>query len=311
MTAGAPGNSVLLRFLNAGLRSHTPAIVGLDMGLVAEDGNPYPGLDQAAERRAPARGQDARRPRRHARRRRDVRALRPHADLQQQQPAGRRVAGDTAGGHRLRAAPAPTVYAVNDSYTVTEDTALTSLRPSVLANDVGLSGATVDGGERTVQRHARAQRRRLVHLHAEPELLGQRRLHLQRQPRQATATPPRSRSNVSFVNDAPVAAADGPYVNAIGPTITVDAAHGVLGNDADPDGDALTAVIDGTRPAGSTLNPDGSFTYTGGSAGQHRDASRTRRGSQRAVQPPRDGHAEDQPGRQHRPERAGSPAALQ
>ena len=35
---------MLLRFLNAGLRSHTPAIVGLEMGLIAEDGNRYPGL---------------------------------------------------------------------------------------------------------------------------------------------------------------------------------------------------------------------------------------------------------------------------
>ena len=50
--------------------------------------------------------------------------------------------------------------------------------------------------------------------------------------------------NVSFVNDAPVANPDGPYTNAVGSTVTVDAAHGVLGNDADPDGDALTAVLD-------------------------------------------------------------------
>ena len=54
--------------------------------------------------------------------------------------------------------------------------------------------------------------------------------------------------NVSFANDAPVAAADA-YVNTIGPNITV-AAPGVLGNDADPDGDTLTAVLDsGSRHA--------------------------------------------------------------
>ena len=35
--------AVLLRLLNAGSRSHTPAIVGLDMTLIAEDGNVYPG----------------------------------------------------------------------------------------------------------------------------------------------------------------------------------------------------------------------------------------------------------------------------
>jgi len=47
--------------------------------------------------------------------------------------------------------------------------------------------------------------------------------------------------NVSFDNDAPAAAADGPYVNS-GPTLTVDVAHGVLGNDSDPEGDTLTAA---------------------------------------------------------------------
>ena len=40
---GSP-SSVLLRLLNAGLHSHTPSIVGLELGLIAEDGNPYPGL---------------------------------------------------------------------------------------------------------------------------------------------------------------------------------------------------------------------------------------------------------------------------
>ena len=44
LPAGAPGKSVMLRLLNAGLRSHTPSIVGLDMALIAENGNAYPGL---------------------------------------------------------------------------------------------------------------------------------------------------------------------------------------------------------------------------------------------------------------------------
>jgi hypothetical protein len=39
----ATGN-VLLRLLNAGSRTHVPALVGLPMSLVAEDGNPLPGL---------------------------------------------------------------------------------------------------------------------------------------------------------------------------------------------------------------------------------------------------------------------------
>jgi Ca2+-binding RTX toxin-like protein len=68
---------------------------------------------------------------------------------------------------------------------------------------------------------------------------------------------------------------DGPYINnppATNPDsytvksnteLTVDAAHGVLANDIDYDGDPLTAVSDG-QPAHGTvvLNADGSFTYT-------------------------------------------------
>ena len=40
-------------------------------------------------------------------------------------------------------------------------------------------------------------------------------------------------------------------------------ADGVLSNDRDPDGDALTAVLAGQPKQGSvSLQPDGSFTYT-------------------------------------------------
>jgi hypothetical protein len=77
--------------------------------------------------------------------------------------------------------------------------------------------------------------------------------------------------NVSFENDAPVAAGDGPYINAVGTAISIDAAHGVLGNDTDVDGDTLTAVLfigaGCPDPAGDlTLDPEGSFTYTGAAA---------------------------------------------
>ena len=65
---------------------------------------------------------------------------------------------------------------------------------------------------------------------------------------------------VEAVNDEPVAE-DDVYTTGEGVALTVPA-PGVLGNDSDADGDALTAslvndVSDGTL----TLNPDGSFTY--------------------------------------------------
>ena len=62
---------------------------------------------------------------------------------------------------------------------------------------------------------------------------------------------------------APVAANDGPYsVNEDSPLSV--AAPGVLGNDSDPDGNPITAVLvtGPTHSAAFQLNADGSFTYT-------------------------------------------------
>ena len=41
--AVATTGNVLLRFVNAGLRMHVPTVVGLDLALIAEDGNVLPG----------------------------------------------------------------------------------------------------------------------------------------------------------------------------------------------------------------------------------------------------------------------------
>ena len=41
MSAGAVGNRVLLRFLNAGLQTHAPNLLGMYMSVIAEDGNVY------------------------------------------------------------------------------------------------------------------------------------------------------------------------------------------------------------------------------------------------------------------------------
>jgi VCBS repeat-containing protein len=63
-------------------------------------------------------------------------------------------------------------------------------------------------------------------------------------------------------NQVPVAAAD-TYTTPAGTALTVPAASGVLANDSDPEGHALTAVV-ATQPTHGTLTlgSDGSFTYT-------------------------------------------------
>src|SRR6185436_18444099 len=66
---------------------------------------------------------------------------------------------------------------------------------------------------------------------------------------------------VSAVNDAPVAAADA-YAVAEDGVLNV-AGSGVLANDGDVEGSALTAALIGTTSNGAlTLNADGSFSYT-------------------------------------------------
>src|SRR5690606_36187595 len=65
---------------------------------------------------------------------------------------------------------------------------------------------------------------------------------------------------VTAVNDAPVAINDS-YATNEDEQLTV-AAMGVLGNDSDVEGAALTAVLVGNPSHGTvTLNPDGSFVY--------------------------------------------------
>jgi hypothetical protein len=74
-------------------------------------------------------------------------------------------------------------------------------------------------------------------------------------------------SNVATVTievgqaDQPPVAADDSYTAAENMTLTVSA-PGVLGNDSDPDGDTLSAVLVGSPSNGTlAMNPDGSFIY--------------------------------------------------
>ena len=69
------------------------------------------------------------------------------------------------------------------------------------------------------------------------------------------------RLNTTVTNQAPTAAAD-TYTTAEDTTLTVNA-PGMLGNDSDPDGNQLSAVL-GSGPSHGTiaLNANGAFTYT-------------------------------------------------
>jgi VCBS repeat-containing protein len=68
--------------------------------------------------------------------------------------------------------------------------------------------------------------------------------------------------NVNPVNDKPTAANDA-FATSEDTSLTVDAAGGLLTNDADVDGDTLTPTVTSQPLHGTvTVNPDGSFSYT-------------------------------------------------
>ena len=81
---------------------------------------------------------------------------------------------------------------------------------------------------------------------------------------QTSSAPATVTITVTPVNDAPVALGES-YVLEEDVTLEVDAATGLLGNDSDIDGDALTSVlVTDTARGALSLNDDGSFSYTPG-----------------------------------------------
>jgi len=268
---GSATQDVLLRLLNAGLRSHTPSLVGIEMGLVAEDGNPYPGLIRQQSGALLPAGKTL-----------DALVAMPADNITyalfDHLPTFSNESLPNNGGSSIATlqvgtgTPPPsaaTIYTVNDTYAVPEDANPFTAVVSVLMNDVGLSSATATvtvvkdplNGKITMNPDG------TFSYTPNPDFSGFDGFTysaddgMNKYPGQATLA-------VSFVNDAPMANADA-YVNTIGPDITVEA-PGVLGNDRDPDGDPLTAVtmLDVAPASGTvTLLADGSFTYTGGTPG--------------------------------------------
>jgi hypothetical protein len=70
--------------------------------------------------------------------------------------------------------------------------------------------------------------------------------------------------DVMLTSNRPPVAANDSYSTGQDTPLTIDAAHGLLVNDSDPDGDQLTVGSIASVSPGSqlALNPDGSFTYT-------------------------------------------------
>ena len=266
-TASLTDNTALLRLVNAGLRSHTPSLVGVEMGLIAEDGNAYPGQ-----------------PRRHsavllpAGKTLDAIIDLPNADQtyslfdrmptfsNELLPNGGSLANLQVGAGSPPITD-PINLANNDAYDVAEDTPLAVGGAGVLGNDDGLTNATAVSGvaHGTLECAATG----IAGICADgtftytPNADYSGPDSFTYSADDGAATPvsygAQVMLDISFVNDGPVAAGDA-YENYVGNAIDVPT-PGVLGNDADADGDQLFAVLKGGTV---TLNADGSFSAGAG-----------------------------------------------
>jgi FtsP/CotA-like multicopper oxidase with cupredoxin domain len=254
LPAGDPNQFALLRLVNAGLRSHTPAIVGVDFGLIAEDGKPYSlQRNQSAALLAAGKSLDAiidlpdtnityslfdRMP--------------PFAN--ENLPSGSGSIATLQVGTGTPPVVTPASPAQDDTYKVTEDLALTVPETDgVLSNDTGLSGATAVSGPVHGSLVLNGDGSFTYTPNADYSGKDSFTYSASDEPNTNTYGA-RVTLNVSFENDAPVAVADA-YTNNVGSAISV-AAPGVLGNDADADGDQLYAILDSGTV---TLDPEGSF----------------------------------------------------
>jgi VCBS repeat-containing protein len=151
----------------------------------------------------------------------------------------------------------------DDAYTLAEDSTLTVAAPGVLGNDTdadgdALSAILVAGpahGTVVLNGNGSLTYTPLANYNG-PDSFTYRASDGSLNSGVATVS-----INVTPVNDAPTAAGDS-YTTAEDTALTV-AAPGVLGNDTDVDGDALSAaLVSGPTHGTLALNANGSFTYT-------------------------------------------------
>lgn len=261
----AGGQRTLLRFLNAGLETHIPMLLGEYLDLIAEDGNPYPWPDhprqQYTVQLTAAKTIDA-----------VMAADNPGPGTLRVAILDRRLdvtnAGAADGGlislvdvtPGIAAAPPvitsapPTAALLGASYAY--QVVASDLNGDALAYslDVFPVGMTI-GATGLVEWTPTATGSFPVAVRV-TDVGGLFAV----QGFTVDVTAP-------VTNHPPVAAADGPYQMVLGGTLAV-AAPGILANDSDPDGDALTAV-NASAAAGLAVSADGSFTWalTSGSAG--------------------------------------------
>ena len=147
-----------------------------------------------------------------------------------------------------------------DSYGVRHDRVLSVAAPGVLGNDVVVGGSTAVRDTQPVHGALSLQSNGAFTYTPAAGFVGtdtfRYHAHDLLDSNSATVT-------ISVTNTAPVASDDA-YTAKTGVQLSVPA-PGVLGNDADADGDALTAqLVDGGGNGSLDLNADGSFSFKSG-----------------------------------------------
>ncbi|MGH2627191.1 MAG: Ig-like domain-containing protein, partial [Anaerolineales bacterium] len=153
----------------------------------------------------------------------------------------------------------------DDSYTVAEGSTLTVPAPGVLANDSDAQGDPLTASLVTRPTHgtvALQSNGSFVYTHDGSETVSDTFVYEARDSGGAASNPSTVRIMVTPVNDAPLAADDAYTMGALDLVLVVPA-PGVLANDSDAEGDALTAsLVRGPNQGTVILQPDGSFVYT-------------------------------------------------
>jgi hypothetical protein len=153
--------------------------------------------------------------------------------------------------------------AAGDAYTTTEDMPLVVEAPGVLANDDDVDGDELEAVLDTGPNHGTLtlQSNGAFVYTPTQDFNGQDSFHYHVYDGQDNSPTVEAILNVTAANDLPVAADDG-YITSRNATLTVPA-PGVLGNDEDPDGDTLSAILVDPPTSGSLLlGSNGSLIYT-------------------------------------------------
>ena len=277
--AATQGGEVLLRWANAGMKTHTPSIIGLEQNVIAEDGNLYPGLPRRQSVVMLGAGVT-----------KDAVVTMPASDItlslfdrQPGFPNDSDMASDateTGPGASLGAitvgvgstTTAAEKLAKDDEYSVDEDQILViNTGRGVLSNDDSslkqpakllevLSAPSHGTVIFNPANNAGNYSGRFTYT-PDPNFSGVDQFTYQVGDGGTNVATAHVTLNVSYVNDTPSAQGDS-YANTKGAGITV-LAPGILANDIDLDGDQLR-VGSYTNIAGLTLiSDDGSFTYNG------------------------------------------------